>query len=924
MANNIPGASNALPGVYSDTVTQSRGATLALGQRVPAIIGEGSTDQTLVASANGGGKDGLNTSYSSNVGADGRHFQISFIPSETGDGLVSNRTTVYKNGRALNGVEDTIDANAFSDIYDYRLDPATGKIELQRAHLVDQGGSNYVALSSNIGLGTLDSLQLVDVNAPPETWTIRCISVQRDSLNTPIQETARFIAIGSVSGAKLDANGNPVFWVADGYTVSNGVLSFAISETQIANVSTSPFREGDGFTVKVASGVLVRGDSLTVNFIPHSNINDPVILQNQNQVVSRHGSASLSNNLSLGCQLAFANNAPVVLTVQAAPAMPRRTSYVLADSVNSDSSNPEDLMFALPVGVIPDANANIHFFVTNNVTNVETQLLPNKFPYYTLGESGQPTISQFVFSNTAVPAGYSFSYTVVERYAAIVTGEDGYLAKDSVYNRAWMSASNVFNASHVGKTVRVIDAVNVANIGDFLITSVIGGKVYFESAQFADFTSETGVAFQVLNASTLLPVSGGSGTDGILTNIIASETGTVSSTAVDFSLIPSITNYKLKITGSDTNNGIYDITSYDNMTDTLTIKKTFVVETGLRYEIIDPLLTSDFIVVNKNVVPTGYSLRATIIDSRDAGFYDAGWINALESLEKVECDIVVPLPKETLSVIFQNTLSHCITMSNTKNRKERVLFCGAINGLKPENLTGAELAAVENVGILEGIQGDNITEILNGNIEDLANYSVPDSFGNTYRCVYFYPDQVVVATSENLLLDGFYIAAAAAGWECAQQRIEMPMTNKVLSGLTILRNKQYSSFTLEELSAAGVTVLQPVSGGGLVQWGITTSQSGFVEEQEISIIFIRDRVSKMMRGGFKGFVGTPETPTTQIDLTNRGIGLLNSMVGSLITQYKDLVVERDALVPTQWNVSCRVQPTYPINWIYIKIGVGLL
>jgi len=262
-------------------------------------------------------------------------------------------------------------------------------------------------------------------------------------------------------------------------------------------------------------------------------------------------------------------------------------------------------------------------------------------------------------------------------------------------------------------------------------------------------------------------------------------------------------------------------------------------------------------------------------------------------------------------------------MSNISNRKERVLFIGAIQGLTPANLTGAQPAAVENIGILEGIQGSSITDVLSGNIEDLANYSVPDAFGSAFRCVYFYPDQIVVqAGADNVLVDGFYIAAAAAGYANADLAIQNPFTNKVFSGFTILRNKTFSPLVLTQLAEAGVTTLQPVAGGGRVVWGITTSQSGYPEEQEISIVFIRDRVAKVLRAGFAGFIGTPQLPTTATSLNTEAIILLNSLISQgLITAFKGLSVQQDSVDPRQWNVAVSVQPVYPINWIYIKVTV---
>lgn len=934
---NIPGATNVLPGVFTDVVTQSRGVSIPGGSRIAVIMGEGAADETLVSQALGGGKDGLNPTFTSTTGADGRHFQLSNYP------VVSNRTQLFKNGIPLVGLESLIDTNPFSNKYDYRIDISSGRIELQTAHLVDQGGSYYSTLSTNVGDGYIQPLTLVDVNAPPETWTIRCVSVVRDALNAPIQNTAKFIAFGSISGAKLDSNGNPVIWTANGTVVSNGVISFAIYERKIGSVSITPFREGDAFTIMVASGVLVRSDSLTSTYIPTANLNDPILLQGLGDVAKRHGFPSVDNNLSLGCQLAFANSAPAIMTCQTAPSMPRRTSYILSESVNAASTNQDDFIYPLPAGVTVDLESNMHFFVTNNATNVETQILPNKLDYYLLDTAGQPTTNSFVFDDVSAPSGYSYYYTVKLGYEVMATGFDGYMARETaVNNRGLFDASITFDSSYVGKTLSVIDALNRANIGYYEITGVSGGKLSVKTSDdpqnfhtlaapyFSDFTSGTSVSFQLIDPITGLPIDGY--TDGVLANIVGTATGTLNSASIDFSLLPTIMTLKLQINSTGSlatedrinNNGLYDIIG--SGTNQVTIKKTVVHESSLRYEVLDLADTSSYVVLNHNVVPNGYRLRVSIIDNKDASFYDAGWLNALESLEAVECDIVVPLPKQTISAIFQNTLSHCKYMSNIRNKKERVLFCGAISGLTPDNLTGASDAAVEDIGILEGIQGDNVTEVLAGNIEDLANYSVSDAFGNTFRCTYFYPDQIVVqAGTENVLIDGFYIAAAAAGYESADVRLENPLTNKTLSGFTILRNKLFSTLVLEQLAQAGVTTLQPVAGGGRIVWGITTSQSGYPEEQEISIVFIRDRVAKVLRAGFLPFIGQPESVDTPAILNTRAVILLNSLVSQgLITQYKDLSVKKDEADPRQWNITVRVQPTYPINFIYIKVSLGQL
>lgn len=125
------------------------------------------------------------------------------------------------------------------------------------AELVDQGGGNfYVPSSSNTGIGTINNLQLVNSNAPTEIWTIKCVEVLRDSSNNIISNTARFSAIGSVSGSHID--GQDYFWIADNVVVSNNILSFSIEETSV-------FKEGDYFTVKIAGAAPAIGNGRGYN-----------------------------------------------------------------------------------------------------------------------------------------------------------------------------------------------------------------------------------------------------------------------------------------------------------------------------------------------------------------------------------------------------------------------------------------------------------------------------------------------------------------------------------------------------------------------------------------------------------------------------------------------------------------------------------
>lgn len=926
---DLPAGASTLPGVTTDVVTQTSGVSVPGGVRLALLVGNGARNEVIVASAVGNGNDGLNSSYTSVTGRDSRHFLLKNAP------IISNRTQLFKNGIPLVGLEEAPGSDAFDNRYDYRIDITSGKIELQTAYLIDQGGTLYTIGAANVGLGNLDGYagpELVDPNAPTETWTVKCISVQRSSMGAPIDDTARFLAFGSVSGMQLDANGSPVIWVADGSEVSNGIISFAISETKSMSNSISPFREGDYFTLQVKGGALNRNDSVTATYIAVADLEDPEFFTSMEELVVKHGFPTVDNTLALGAGLAFANSPPGLFALQAKPALPRRTSLDLVASFDATSLSVDDFVVPFPIGVTPDFDSSIHVFVTDPTTLVETQILPNKHAFYTLDTAANPSTNSFVFSDVAVPGGYSYSYSVNQAAEVLNFGSDGYLNRSLVSSvlGTFSVAGKTFTSDYVGKQVKLFDTVNLANTGTWDIISVSNGKLGIQATgttPFSAFVNDTGVTFHVINPVTGATVASSSGTDGALVAIVSSIHATFGSAAVNFTGLTTLTGLKLVITASATasNIGRYDILSVDGG-DLLTISKCFNSEAALDYEVLDQDKLSSYLVLNHNVVPDGNALRVSIVDNRDADFYDAGWIAALEKLETTEIDILVPLPKQTISVIFQNCLNHCLTMSNLRNKKERVLFTGAIAGLTPDNLTGADPAAVEDIGVLEGIQGDNIAEVLAGNTEDLTNYSVSDGFGHTFRAMYFYPDEIVtVVGGENTTIDGFYIAAAAAGLVSATANIAMPLTQKVLSGFNILRDKTLSVTVIEQLVAAGVAVVQPVAGGGRVIWGKTTTQSGFPEEEEMSIVFIRDRIAKSLRTGFAGFIGIPEDADVIPMLTTRAVGLLQSFIGQrIITNFANLVVRRDPVDPRQWNVSVKVQPNYPVNFIYIKVGIGTI
>ena len=108
----------------------------------------------------------------------------------------------------------------------------------------------YLPNPSNVGGGSIASLTLISgANADTETWTVRCVFVEKDNAGNPISGTADFETIGSISGVSRDKYGNELIWRANGPIVASNIMSFSIVET------APSFQPGDFFTIQVKGAV---------------------------------------------------------------------------------------------------------------------------------------------------------------------------------------------------------------------------------------------------------------------------------------------------------------------------------------------------------------------------------------------------------------------------------------------------------------------------------------------------------------------------------------------------------------------------------------------------------------------------------------------------------------------------------------------
>lgn len=857
--SNIPGLSGYFaPAVVSRVRTLRRGVSIPGGLRILAIIGLGQAEETVVLSAEGGGADGVNPNFAGSSTPDGRHFVLSKTS------LIANRTLLFLNSIPLTGVEETIDTDPFNSRYDFRMEPSTGRIELQRASLVDQGGALAPPGSANIGNGSMTTIELIDANAPTETWTFRATSVIRDAYGDPVPEVTVFTAVGSESGQPVDAYGAPVVFIGDGTVRDNGILRVAITEGSVA------FDRGDRFTVKVSSKVLVKGDLLEARYIATEDLLDPEFFVDSSKLYAKHGTPSATNTLSLGSELAYENGAFGVLALQTRPPMPRRLSEVLLESDNPltattegfppvgtpvVSSDSDAFIYTLDSGV-PDTDTSVNIMVLDRDDGSETQIFPTKVTFYGSGITADP------FNEFVENPNHTFSYTVILDGQVEDEGNDGAVVAGQFTFTADSAQFAAFNLD-VGESLEATKSIRI-----------------FSRDRFGNDTSD------VAGTYTITAVGDGSGDDSIVTVTSA------------------------------------ELVSNGGWTATLT---------DLKWELVDEADTSARLLLTSDLFTNGTirvrdGLRATYIDIDDADYFDTNWAAALEKLETVDCQIVVPLPDSTFSAIQQATVAHCKLMSNTANQRERVALFGAQAGVTNAALAGRELVAVEDIGVIEGIQGDDPEEVLASNIEDLQDFKVSTNYGTTFRAMYFWPDEIIrVVAGARTTVHGFYMAAAAGGLLAATPNVAKPLTRKILIGFSILRSKVLRPTEINELGNVGVAVVQPVTGGGIISHGKTTTSSGAAEEEELSIVFIRDRTATVLRDVLRTFIGQAEDPTLVASITSMVTKTLQALTGQgLLSKFQNLNVSRDDVDPRQWNVSVEVQPVYPVNWIFIDVSVGIL
>lgn len=773
--------------------------------------------------------------------------------------LVTNRTKLYKNGVELAVLESDIDNQAFASRYDARVEISSGRIELQRSRLRSFGGQDgYASKFFKIPDGTTNT---GNGTITIDQNSLLDINALPGTYTATVAEVQVDAAGDRVSGsAKIRIKGPDGIPLKD----ANGNVIIWLSDGASVTNDTFDISFADGSTV------FARGDSF--QFVVDSGIlrkNDKLTAEyiaeeNLNTVFSY-------DSISVLQQRHGTQSASNTLSLGANLAFANGAARVLA--VQAKPSRPRKTS-----AVLMEAN--------------------NPFTTTTEGASGGTALNDCIF-----PLPRDVTVDSNSSINVFITSSDGteeqvllnkYDFYDNSFSTTALAYSGFSSSSSHNSEYTVISAPEVEQSGE-------DGYIFSQSTTKIKFTSPTAV----FTASDLDTTE--SDLDKQLVIIGGSFAGTYNITKIGNDDGDNTTVFATKTSGT--------ITHPSASSDALE-----------QWQLIDPSDNGSWFCLADDVVSAylteGKGLRISYVDDRDADFYDASWTEAFAAAEEVDTQFIVPLPREDISGIFQAAKIHVESMSAPQFAFERRALVGTIDGLTAENLTGETQAAVEDIGVLEGLQGDSADEVLAGSIEDLTNYSVYDAFGDSARVLYCAPGSAinVVLSGTTTRVNGFFAAAGVAGRIVSLNPFQDILTYKTVTGFEIPVTEKYTKDQKNALAAAGVMVIDRIAGGGKILHGITTASTGNAGDEEFSVGTIRDEVARLLRAVTSQFIGKAFDNTLLITIASAITTSLNGLVGSALQSFTQPIISVDPLEPRQLNVSLSIKPVLPINWISVDVS----
>jgi hypothetical protein len=264
--------------------------------------------------------------------------------------------------------------------------------------------------------------------------------------------------------------------------------------------------------------------------------------------------------------------------------------------------------------------------------------------------------------------------------------------------------------------------------------------------------------------------------------------------------------------------------------------------------------------------------------------------NAIDKLATVDgINIVVPLSTDTS--LFSYLKSHVNTTSSLTERKERTGIVGMSGS--PSISTVMTQAQALNSKRMVLVSPTSATRFV-------GNGVTPST------------------------LDGSFLAAAIAGIRTSRAfDVADPLTRKEIVGFesipdTLLRAEK------NQLSGAGVCVVENVSSIPRVRFGTTTAPAS-VDTREYSVVEIIDFVASNMRKLLEAiFIGQKILLDTPSQVRSTVSAVLQDLINrEVIVGFDQVAASINGIDPTQVDVSFRISPVFPLNWILITFSLSV-
>jgi hypothetical protein len=272
---------------------------------------------------------------------------------------------------------------------------------------------------------------------------------------------------------------------------------------------------------------------------------------------------------------------------------------------------------------------------------------------------------------------------------------------------------------------------------------------------------------------------------------------------------------------------------------------------------------------------------------------DPSWFNAYKALERTQVYMVVPMQSRFYSETVLAGLDHVQRMSDTPNRRERILIVG-----ERPTIPGSE--------------------------RDSLPRSAAADFNTEERVLFVgadFPKSVIAG--ETVDANGGYLAAAVAGAWSSFEYVPTSLYKKELSRIVLQwpTDELYSAQELRQVANQGVTLLQKINGASTVGRFVMTLVNGNPVDTEPSIWRIRDFVAITMRIVLENrFVGLALIQQVLDEMSLLVEETLDGLISQkIITAYDNVRVATDSQEPRQVDVAFDIAPVFPLNDIVISI-----